>query len=132
VLTLSRIQHLETEIRAWLPEPHTAVSVLGALHPTPAVCGLPRDGALALLHKEERFQRGWYAGPVGWFDTAGNGVFAPALRCALGRGPKWRLFAGAGIVDGSEPGAEWEETGLKFQPVLRALEEAGASFTALD
>jgi menaquinone-specific isochorismate synthase len=97
---------------------------LKALHPTPAVCGFPRDGALELLRKEEPFQRGWYAGPVGWFDNDGNGVFVPALRSAVGRGKEWRLFAGAGIVEGSEPELEWAETRIKFRPVLKALSGA--------
>ncbi len=122
VITLSRIQHLETRIRARLPEGCTVLSALQALHPTPAVCGLPRDEALAFIHAEEPFERGWYAGPVGWFDLGGNGVFAPALRCAVGREGTWRLFAGAGIVAGSRPDDEWAETGIKFEPVLRALE----------
>ncbi|RMH13329.1 MAG: isochorismate synthase [Gemmatimonadetes bacterium] len=123
VLTLTRMQHLETRIRATLPP---GVDVLEALHPTAAVCGLPRDQALALLAREEPFVRGWYAGPVGWFDAGGNGVFAPALRTAVVADGVWRLFAGAGIVSGSDPQAEWEETGMKFQPVLRALAAAGA------
>jgi len=121
VITLSRIQHLETRIRAELPESCTVLDALEALHPTPAVCGLPRDAALDFIHDEEPFERGWYAGPVGWFDLAGSGVFAPALRCAVGQGSVWRLFAGAGIVAGSQPRSEWEETGIKFEPVLRAL-----------
>ncbi len=126
VLTLARIQHLETEIRASVPEGSTVLKVLEALHPTPAVCGLPRDDALDFLSQEEPFERGWYAGPVGWFDVEGNGVFAPALRCAVARDRQWRLFAGAGIVAGSDPGLEWEETSMKFEPVLRALAASGA------
>ena len=126
VLTLARIQHLETEIRARLRDGTSALSVLEALHPTPAVCGLPRDAALEFLDQEETFERGWYAGPVGWFDIEGNGVLAPALRCAVVRDRQWRLFAGAGIVAGSNPSLEWEETTMKFEPVLRALEESGA------
>lgn len=130
VLTLSAIQHLETAIDATLKPGETALSVLGALHPTPAVCGLPRDRALAFLRQEEPFQRGWYAGPVGWFDGEGNGVFVPALRCAVGDGGEWRLFAGAGIVLGSDPVQEWYETRIKFQPVLRALSPVGRSGSA--
>ena len=126
VLTLARIQHLETEIRARLPEGTSALSVLEALHPTPAVCGLPRDAAFEFLEREEPFERGWYAGPVGWFDIEGNGVLAPALRCAVAQGRHWRLFAGAGIVAGSDPRLEWEETTIKFEPMLRALAESGA------
>ena len=126
VLTLARLQHLETEIRAGLPEGTSALTVLEALHPTPAVCGLPRDAALEFLDEVEPFERGWYAGPVGWFDLDGNGVFVPALRCAVVQDLRWRLFAGAGIVEGSDPGLEWEETSIKFEPMLRALAASGA------
>jgi menaquinone-specific isochorismate synthase len=121
VLTLSAIQHLETAITANLHPNETVISALRALHPTPAVCGFPRDQALNLLRSEEPFQRGWYAGPVGWFDNDGNGVFVPALRSAVGSGREWRLFAGAGIVAGSDSSREWAETQIKFQPVLKAL-----------
>jgi menaquinone-specific isochorismate synthase len=126
VLTLSAIQHLETPITATLHPNETVISALEALHPTPAVCGFPRDRALDLLKREEPFQRGWYAGPVGWFDNDGNGVFVPALRSAVGWGGEWRLFAGAGIVDGSDTSREWAETSIKFQPVLKALSGAKA------
>ncbi len=124
VLTLATIQHLETVINANLHPEETVISTLKALHPTPAVCGFPRDKALDLLKTEEPFRRGWYAGPVGWFDNDGNGVFVPALRSALGIGKDWRLFAGAGIVAGSDPSGEWAETQIKFQPVLKALSGA--------
>jgi len=121
VLTLSRIQHLETRFEG-IPCPGVDVlSMVEVLHPTPAVCGRPRDRALDLIRECEPFDRGWYAGPVGWMDTAGQGHFVPALRSAVGKGGRWRLFAGAGIVEGSDPLLEWEETGLKFQPALRAL-----------
>tara|TARA_Y100000590_G_scaffold432522_1_gene548639 strand:- start:2346 stop:3722 length:1377 start_codon:yes stop_codon:yes gene_type:complete len=126
VLTLSRIQHLETEIRAIMPEGTSVLEILESLHATAAVCGLPRDKALEFLDREEPFERGWYAGPVGWFDLEGNGSFAPALRCALARGYSWRLFAGAGIVAGSDPSLEWYETNMKFEPVLQALAASGA------
>ena len=127
VLTLARIQHLETKLEASIPPGTSLLEILAALHPTPAVCGLPRDGAAALLEEYESFQRGWYAGPVGWIDAAGEGIFVPALRCAVVSNGAWRLFAGAGIVAESDPDLEWEETALKFQPVLRALVSAGAS-----
>ncbi len=125
VLTLARIQHLETEIRASVGAGTGILDLLRLLHPTPAVCGLPRDAALDVLAEEEPFDRGWYAGPVGWFDGDGNGVFAPALRTAVLRDGAWRLFAGAGIVDGSVPALEWEETRIKFTPVLEALRSSG-------
>jgi menaquinone-specific isochorismate synthase len=126
VLTLARIQHLETEIRASVPAGVGVLDLVRLLHPTPAVCGLPREAALAFLAVREPFERGWYAGPVGWFDAEGNGVFAPALRTGVSTGSGWRLFAGAGIVKGSVPALEWEETGMKFEPMLEALRSAGA------
>ncbi|NNM04173.1 MAG: isochorismate synthase [Gemmatimonadetes bacterium] len=126
VLTLAAIQHLETVITSNLHPEETVISALRALHPTPAVCGFPRDRALELLRTEEPFRRGWYAGPVGWFDNDGDGVFVPALRSALGFGGEWRLFAGAGSVAGSDPSKEWAETQIKFQPVLKALSGARA------
>jgi len=124
VLTLPSIQHLETVVEARLRPEVTVLEVLAALHPTPAVCGLPRGRAWEFLRNEERFQRGWYAGPVGWFDGEGDGVFVPALRSAVGCGSEWHLFAGAGIVEGSDPDREWEETRVKLRPMLRALQAA--------
>jgi isochorismate synthase len=126
VLSLSRIHHLETTIRGRAHEGEDILSLVEALHPTPAVCGRPRGEALSLIRGAEAFERGWYAGPVGWFDAEGDGDFVPALRSAVGSGREWRLFAGAGIVAGSDPDGEWEETALKFEPALRAL-RAGAS-----
>ena len=125
VLTLARIQHLETRIRGRGSESEDVLSLVEALHPTPAVCGRPKARALELIRESEPFDRGWYAGPVGWFDPAGDGDFVPALRSAVGDGRRWRLFAGAGIVEGSDPALEWAETALKFEPALRAL-RAGA------
>jgi menaquinone-specific isochorismate synthase len=122
VLTLTRIQHLETRIHGRAREGEDVLSLLQVLHPTPAVCGRPRARALELIRAAEPFGRGWYAGPVGWFDGDGNGEFVPALRSAVGGGASWRLFAGAGIVPGSNPESEWSETALKFEPALRVLQ----------
>ncbi|MDT8340918.1 MAG: isochorismate synthase [Longimicrobiales bacterium] len=132
ILTLARIQHLETEIEAPAPAGMSVLDLVEALHPTPAVCGVPRDAALEFLLGVEPFQRGWYAGPVGWFDGDGEGHFVPALRTTVGDGCHWRLFAGAGIVEGSRPSLEWEETGIKLLPVLRALADSGAALADLD
>src|SRR5690606_15414606 len=118
-------------IRATVSPGVGVLDLLRLLHPTPAVCGLPRDAALEVLAAEEPFDRGWYAGPVGWFDADGNGVFAPALRTGVVHGTRWCLFAGAGIVEGSVPASEWDETAIKFQPMLEALAEAGAALEAL-
>ena len=132
VLTLARIQHLETEIRASVPAEVGILDLLRLLHPTPAVCGLPREAAMALLADEEPFDRGWYAGPVGWFDPEGNGIFAPALRTGISAGVDWRLFAGAGIIEGSVPALEWDETAIKFEPMLRALEASGVQLDRIE
>jgi menaquinone-specific isochorismate synthase len=121
ILRLARIQHLESVIQGRAIEGEDVLSLVEALHPTPAVCGRPRNEALRLIREVEPFDRGWYAGPVGWFDGAGDGDFVPALRSAVGSGRSWRLFAGAGIVPGSDPEAEWDETTLKFEPALAAL-----------
>jgi menaquinone-specific isochorismate synthase len=124
VIRFARIQHLETVLRGTLRRGVDILSVLEALHPTPAVGGEPRPEALAFIRRAEGFRRGWYAGPVGWFDAGGDGSFAPALRSALRREEGWRLFAGAGIVQGSEPEKEWDETAVKLEPVLAALRRA--------
>ena len=121
ILALARIQHLETTITGLAAPGEDILSLVEALHPTPAVCGSPREAADPLIRAAEPFDRGWYAGPVGWFDLAGEGDFGPALRAAVGAARRWRLFAGAGIVEGSNPKAEWAETALKFEPALRAL-----------
>ena len=124
VLALARIQHLETKIAAKVPDGVTLLEILASLHPTPAVCGIPRNVALSILTESEEFDRGWYAGPVGWLASDGKGIFVPALRSAVCDGSRWRLFAGAGIVPGSDPALEWTETELKFDPVLRAVARA--------
>jgi isochorismate synthase EntC len=94
------------------------------LHPTPATGGLPSDRALALLRQTETFDRGWYAGPVGWVDGAGGGEFAVALRSALLRGNAAVLFAGCGIVAGSDAAREYEESKIKLAAMRWALDPA--------
>ena len=124
VLDLGAIQHLETEVTAEVPPGVTALELLAVLHPTPAVCGYPRDAARAILEEAEPFDREWYAGPVGWLTSDGDARFVPALRSAMWKGDSWRLYAGAGIVAGSDPEREWEETELKFRPMLCAMAQA--------
>lgn len=121
LLRLPRIQHLRTELEAEVDASAHVLDFVEALHPTAAVGGDPGPAALELLTEQEPVGRGWYAGPVGWFDAAGNGEFAPALRSAVCRGPLLRLYAGAGIVEGSRPRPEWDETRVKFQTMLGAL-----------
>ena len=125
LIRFASIQHLETVLSGRLRPGVDILSVLEALHPTPAVGGEPRAAALDFIRRTEGFRRGWYAGPVGWFEPGGDGGFAPGLRSALHcREDGWRLFAGAGIVQGSEPEKEWAETAVKLEPVLAALRRA--------
>jgi menaquinone-specific isochorismate synthase len=116
------VAHLATPVRGRLAEPAaSALELARLLSPTPAVGGTPRAPALAAIAALEGFDRGPYAGPVGWVDARGDGEWAIALRCAEIDGPRARLVAGAGIVDGSDPDAEWAETQAKLEPMLRAL-----------
>ncbi len=126
VLRLRGMQHLITRLTARMPDRPHVLELLEALHPTAAVNGFPRGPARDFLRRREPFDRGWFAGPVGWFDQSGDGTFAPALRCALVEGRRAVLFAGAGIVEGSRPDDEWRETGMKLRPALRALGLEGA------
>lgn len=118
---LSHVVHLRTPIVAQLSADRHVLEVLAQLHPTPAVGGVPRAAALEWLAKNEPFARGWYASPVGWFDAAGDGELAVALRSAVLDGPRAHLFAGAGIVQGSTPEGELAETRLKLEALARAL-----------
>jgi len=120
LLELKNVVHLRTGIRAQLREGVTAAQVVGALHPTPAVGGTPRERALAFLVEHEGLDRGWYAGPVGWVGPRGVHLVV-ALRSALVRGSRARLFVGCGIVAGSIAEAEWRETEMKSLAMLRAL-----------
>jgi len=122
VRTLETVQHLRTPVTAELADATHVLDVVAALHPTPAVGGLPPDLALRTIRETETFDRGWYAAPVGWFDAAGDGTFAVAIRSAVARGAEATLFAGAGIVADSDPDREWDEIRLKYRPMLDALE----------
>jgi menaquinone-specific isochorismate synthase len=122
VRKLTNIQHLQTPITAELDEPAHVLSVVAALHPTPAVGGVPREMALELIRETERFERGWYAAPVGWFDGDGDGEFAVGIRSGAAGGDWATLFAGNGIVADSDPDEEWAEIAPKFRPILDELE----------
>ena len=118
---LRNIQHLATEVTADARPGIDVLDVVERLHPTPAVCGWPTPIARSVIDRYERFDRGWYAGPVGWLDAAGDGEFAVGLRSALVRGARAWLFAGAGIMGDSDPEAELAEIELKFRPLTTAL-----------
>jgi isochorismate synthase len=116
------IWHLSTRFRGVLKEPAaSALDLVAELHPTPAVAGTPRDTALETIAELEPFDRGRYAGPVGWVDADGDGEWAIALRCAELRGDRATLYAGAGIVADSDPARELDETERKFRAFLDAL-----------
>lgn len=116
------IQHLATGISGPTCDGVDVLELVERLHPTPAVCGRPADVARRVIAEHESFDRGWYAGPIGWLDANGEGEFAVALRTALMRGPRAWLFAGNGIMAGSDPEAELEEVSLKLRPLAEALE----------
>ncbi|MQC48461.1 MAG: isochorismate synthase, partial [Chloroflexi bacterium] len=118
---LRNIQHLSTEIRGRVKPGVDVLDLAQRLHPTPAVCGWPTAVARAVITEHEDFDRGWYAGPVGWVDSAGDGEFAVALRSAVVAGDRAWLFAGNGIMGDSQPEVELAEVRLKYRPLSEAL-----------
>ena len=121
VRRMANVQHLYTPVTARTAGRRHVLELVERLHPTPAVAGVPRQRALCLIEQHEGFDRGWYAGPLGWVDAEGNGEFAVALRSAL-VGDGWAsLFAGCGIVAGSDPAREYAESGLKLEAMRWAL-----------
>ncbi|KAF3886004.1 MULTISPECIES: isochorismate synthase [Nostocales] len=118
---LSNIQHLWTPINAIVPNNVHPLSIVAQLHPTPAVAGASREIACREIRRYENFERGLYAAPLGWVDSEGNCEFIVGIRSALIDGDRARLYAGAGIVAGSNPDKELAEVQLKLQALLRAL-----------
>ena len=123
LIKVANIQHLATPVIAQLAESHSAVELAGLLHPTPAVGGEPWPGAETAIAELERMDRGWYAGPVGWMDATEDGEFCVALRSALLRNRDAHLYAGVGVVAGSDPEAELAETEVKLEALLPLLAE---------
>jgi isochorismate synthase len=123
LMRLQDIQHLETPITGHLRARRSILELLGSVHPTPAIAGAPREAALEWLNRNENLDRGWYSGPIGFADSEGGGEFYAALRSAVLRGNEARLFAGAGVVAGSDPEAELRETRLKLRAMLAPLME---------
>ncbi len=122
LMKLNNIQHLKTEITAEIKQNINIIDIIEKLHPTPAVGGEPLEKARQIIEEFEGNVRGWYAGPIGWIDRFGDGVFAVAIRSAICKDEKMILYAGAGIVENSFPLKEWDETQLKFKPLLGALD----------
>jgi menaquinone-specific isochorismate synthase len=120
VMRLRNIHHLHTPVTARAGA-GGALAAVARLHPTPALGGTPQEAALAFIRAHEPMPRGWYAAPVGWVDADLDGEFAVAIRSAVAEERRVWLYAGAGIVAGSEPEREWRETALKFRPMLTAL-----------
>lgn len=124
VLDLSNVMHLASDVTGVLKHSETldAFTLLESLHPSAAVCGTPRAAARKLIAEIEGIHRARYSGPIGWIDSHGDGEFGIALRCAQIEGDTARLFAGCGIVAGSDPEAELAESQAKLMPMRMALE----------
>jgi menaquinone-specific isochorismate synthase len=125
VVRLANVQHLLTDVTGRLANGESALDLAAALHPTAAVCGTPTQRARQVIRDIESMDRGRYAGPVGWIDARGDGAFGIALRCAQIQptaATTVRMFAGCGIVSGSDPAAELSESQAKLLAVRDALE----------
>ncbi|HET8813690.1 MAG TPA: isochorismate synthase [Solirubrobacterales bacterium] len=123
IVRVANIQHLGSPVIAQLAEPHSAIELAGLLHPTPAVGGEPWSAAASAIAELEGMDRGWYAAPVGWMDATEDGEFCVALRSALLRDRQAHLFAGVGVVAGSNPAAELAETEVKLGALLPLIAE---------
>ncbi len=120
-LRLPNLWHLASDVTGTLTRGSSALDLVAALHPTAAVAGTPTEVALDVIAELEPFDRGRYAGPVGWVDGNGDGEWAVALRCAQVEGTTVTAYAGAGVVAGSDPARELAETGLKLRPIVEAF-----------
>ncbi|MDH7605417.1 MAG: isochorismate synthase, partial [Melioribacter sp.] len=123
VKKLRNIQHLWTPINAIVRNDVSVISLIKSIYPTPAICGLPNKRALEEIEQLENFDRGLYAGILGWFNVEGNGEFVIGIRSALYKNSFLYAFAGCGIVEGSEIKSEFEETELKLKPMLSLFRE---------
>ena len=121
LLKLKNIQHLYTPVKGKANQDTSLLSLVERLHPTPALGGLPKNAAIEKIREVEDLDRGLYGGPIGWFDYQGNGEFAVAIRSGLIQGDEASIFAGCGVVEDSIAEMEYEETNIKFTPMLSAL-----------
>ncbi|WP_026569615.1 MULTISPECIES: isochorismate synthase MenF [Sediminibacillus] len=118
---LKNLQHLYTPVEAVLHDGYTILDIVKRLHPTPALGGLPSEESVAFIREHEHLDRGWYGAPIGWLDAYQNGEFAVAIRSALIQDDHASLFAGCGVVKDSNPEEEYQETNIKFTPILSVL-----------
>ncbi|WP_246277117.1 isochorismate synthase [Neobacillus endophyticus] len=121
LMKIRDIQHLYTPVIGKCDLDTSLLRLVERLHPTPALGGLPKEEAIEKIRQVEDLDRGFYAAPIGWLDYGNNGEFAVAIRSGLIQGKEASLFAGCGVVADSDPESEFQETGLKFRPMLRAL-----------
>lgn len=121
LMKIRDIQHLHTPVEGNIVNDYDIFTFVQALHPTPALGGTPTEVSKELIRELEQMDRGYYAAPIGWTDASGNGEFVVAIRSALLDEDSAYLYAGGGIVADSDPKSEYEETWVKFRPVLRAL-----------
>lgn len=121
LMQLSNVQHLLSTLSSQVEDSLHILDMVEQLHPTPAVGGSPREVTSQIIHSLEPFDRGLYAGAIGYFDARGEGEFVVAIRSALVEGKKARIYAGSGIVEGSDPAREKQETDLKLKAMLPSL-----------
>ncbi|WP_430784627.1 isochorismate synthase [Virgibacillus flavescens] len=121
VYPLKNLQHLYTPVTAEVRSNVSVFDIIGKLHPTAALGGVPRHESMEFIRNNELLDRGWYGAPVGWIDHNNNSEFAVAIRSGLLQGDTASLFAGCGVVEDSEPEAEYEETNIKLKPMLTVL-----------
>lgn len=121
LMKIRHIQHLFTPVRGMCKQGVSIFDFIEKLHPTPAMGGLPKEKAIRRIREIEGLERGFYAAPLGWVDSQGNGEFAVGIRSALLQGNEASLFAGCGVLEDSVPESEYHETGIKFNPMLSAL-----------
>lgn len=123
IMSLTHVQHLHTPAEAQVLDGVGLWELMGDLHPTPAVSGTPVGEARMLIRRIERYNRGFFAGACGYIDAAGDGEFSVGLRTGVFDGETGWLYAGCGIVSGSDADAEYDEIGLKLKTILGAFDE---------
>jgi isochorismate synthase len=121
VIETETMLHLSTVLEGQADDPNTnSLQIAADLHPTPAVCGFPRQSAYQAIREIETFERGYFTGMIGWCDARGNGEWVVTIRCAEVNQHEMCIYAGAGIVNESSPQSELDETGAKMGTILKA------------